>query len=68
MTRHSILLSVRRLIVSANRVPSLPILVILIIVALHSSETSVLLSEDGILHVFLNTGGWVGHRAGLITV
>jgi hypothetical protein len=49
--------SVRRLLVAANVVPSLPILVTLTMEALRSSEKSVLItatwrniSEDGILH------------------
>jgi hypothetical protein len=50
--------SVRRLLVTANIVPSSPILVILILEALGSSETSILtrairhyIPEDGSLHI-----------------
>jgi hypothetical protein len=53
----SLLRSVRRLLVTANVVPSSPILVTLVMEALGSSETLVLtraipriIPEDGILH------------------
>jgi hypothetical protein len=52
------LLGVLRLLVTANTVPSSPILVTLMMEAMHSSETSVLtrvtrpnIPEDGIIHV-----------------
>jgi hypothetical protein len=55
--RRNTMCSVRRLLVTANVVPSSPILVTMMMQALRSSETSVLtrssqqnIPEDGILH------------------
>jgi hypothetical protein len=67
--------SVYRLLVTANVVTSSPILVTLMMEELSSSETSVLtratrrnISEDGILHIYINLNTKIKLRNGASVV